>query len=266
MGDRIRMGDVRTDGPDGNTTVEAQPTTSVRGFRISEVFGPVLQGEGALIGVQTDFVRFAGCDYRCSWCDTKGSVLPELIAQSSSVMTAWDILQALIGLSSLAPWVTLSGGNPALFDCEYIIDAIHTRFGKQVAVETQGSVCPSWFKNVELITVSPKPPSSGMMTKFSYPSFMSILQLNCSKTKVVVKIPISSYEDLKWAKTVFVAWHGTGIDFYVQPVRDIAETDIGASRAKQLADLAWLADRVLADPYLCNVRVLPQLHQLIGMR
>ena len=46
-------------------------------IRISEIFGPTVQGEGALIGRPTVFVRTGGCDYRCSWCDTLYAVLPE---------------------------------------------------------------------------------------------------------------------------------------------------------------------------------------------
>ena len=45
--------------------------------RISEIFGPTIQGEGPLIGRPTVFVRTAGCDYRCTWCDTLYAVLPE---------------------------------------------------------------------------------------------------------------------------------------------------------------------------------------------
>jgi 7-carboxy-7-deazaguanine synthase len=39
--------------------------------RISEIFGPTIQGEGPLIGRPSVFVRTAGCDYRCTWCDTQ---------------------------------------------------------------------------------------------------------------------------------------------------------------------------------------------------
>ena len=45
-------------------------------IRISEIFGPTVQGEGALIGKPTVFVRTGGCDFRCSWCDTLHAVLP----------------------------------------------------------------------------------------------------------------------------------------------------------------------------------------------
>ena len=43
-------------------------------IRISEIFGPTIQGEGALIGQPTVFVRTGGCDYRCVWCDTPHAV------------------------------------------------------------------------------------------------------------------------------------------------------------------------------------------------
>ena len=37
---------------------------------VLEIFGPTFQGEGAVIGQKTMFVRTAGCDYSCSWCDS----------------------------------------------------------------------------------------------------------------------------------------------------------------------------------------------------
>ncbi len=43
-------------------------------IRVSEIFGPTIQGEGVLIGLPTVFVRSGGCDYRCSWCDSLHAV------------------------------------------------------------------------------------------------------------------------------------------------------------------------------------------------
>ena len=43
-------------------------------LRVVEIFGPTIQGEGALIGEPTVFVRTGGCDYRCSWCDSLHAV------------------------------------------------------------------------------------------------------------------------------------------------------------------------------------------------
>ena len=36
---------------------------------VLEIFGPTFQGEGRAIGQKTMFVRTAGCDYHCDWCD-----------------------------------------------------------------------------------------------------------------------------------------------------------------------------------------------------
>ncbi|MGB2992770.1 MAG: 7-carboxy-7-deazaguanine synthase QueE, partial [Paenisporosarcina sp.] len=38
---------------------------------VMEIFGPTIQGEGMVIGQKTMFVRTGGCDYSCSWCDSK---------------------------------------------------------------------------------------------------------------------------------------------------------------------------------------------------
>ena len=37
---------------------------------VAEIFGPTVQGEGIDQGAVVTFVRFGGCDFKCSWCDT----------------------------------------------------------------------------------------------------------------------------------------------------------------------------------------------------
>lgn len=39
-------------------------------ININEVFGPTVQGEGPATGKRASFVRFAGCNLACTWCDT----------------------------------------------------------------------------------------------------------------------------------------------------------------------------------------------------
>src|SRR5437870_3230210 len=83
-------------------------------IRISEIFGPTIQGEGPLIGRVTAFVRTAGCDYRCAWCDTLHAVLPEYHEQWR-FMTSEEVLAGVEKLTGNRPMlVSLSGGNPAL--------------------------------------------------------------------------------------------------------------------------------------------------------
>jgi 7-carboxy-7-deazaguanine synthase len=134
-------------------------------FPIIEIFGPTFQGEGSMAGQQTHFVRFGGCDYRCSWCDTMYAVDPDQVKQNARQMTAAAIVQNIEGLSGHPKWITFSGGNPLLFDFLEIVALLHQK-GFYVAAETQGSkfVSRPAVSALDLLILSPKPPSSGMST------------------------------------------------------------------------------------------------------
>lgn len=134
-----------------------------RTIAVSEIFGPTIQGEGALIGKPTVFVRTGGCDYRCSWCDTLYAVLPEHRAEWAR-MEPEAIFQQVRKLSGDRPtMVTISGGNPAIQPLESLIELGHEH-GYTFALETQGSLAKPWFAKLDYLTISPKPPSSGMDT------------------------------------------------------------------------------------------------------
>ncbi len=81
--------------------------TRIRTIPIVEIFGPVIQGEGAMIGVQTHFVRTGGCDYRCSWFDTPYAVLPEEVRANSISMTSAAIVAQLRDWRACAPLACL---------------------------------------------------------------------------------------------------------------------------------------------------------------
>lgn len=52
-------------------------------FPVVELFGPTIQGEGAVAGQFSHFVRFGGCPRRCSWCDSMHAVLPEEVQKNA---------------------------------------------------------------------------------------------------------------------------------------------------------------------------------------
>ena len=127
---------------------------------VLEVFGPTFQGEGRAIGQKTMFVRTAGCDYRCSWCDSAftwdGSEKPDML-------TADEVIARLDALG-MYDYVTISGGNPLLIAAmEDLVVKLKER-GVTLAVETQGSRYQDWLTQIDDVTLSPKPPSSGMKT------------------------------------------------------------------------------------------------------
>ena len=129
-------------------------------LRIAEIFGPTIQGEGALIGEPTVFVRSGGCDYRCNWCDSLHAVDPAFRHgwATMSTGTVWNRIRELSGGRPLT--VSLSGGNPAIQDFGPLI-AQGRAEGYRFACETQGSVVKPWFSALDTLVLSPKPPSSG---------------------------------------------------------------------------------------------------------
>ena len=232
------------------TAISSQSRTWTRTVPIIEIFGPVIQGEGAMIGRQTHFVRTGGCDYRCSWCDTPYAVLPEDVRQHSVRMSPDEIVRRLQSLNPLTPWVTLSGGNPALHQLAPLVIALQGA-GYCVAVETQGSIYRPWLETCDLVTVSPKPPSSGMNPDIDMLSrFVTLPNAN-------LKVVVFDDADFAFARAMHLRYPGT--PFYVQ-----VGNDIGSDTAETLLKkLDWLANRTLADPAMCAAIVLPQLHVLL---
>src|SRR5712664_12490 len=138
---------------------------ATRTIMVSECFGPTVQGEGALIGKPTVFVRTGGCEYRCAWCDSLYAVLPEHKADWLP-MSAEEVFAEVQRLAGYKPMlVTLSGGNPAIQPLGDLIDLGHAS-SYTFTIETQGSVAQSWFAKLDYLTLSPKPPSSKQVTRW----------------------------------------------------------------------------------------------------
>jgi 7-carboxy-7-deazaguanine synthase len=221
-----------------------------RTFPIIEIFGPVIQGEGAMIGHQTHFVRLGGCDFRCAWCDTLYAVLPEEVRANSVSMTAVQIVDRLRELNAETPWVTLSGGNPALHHLDELVDQMNSA-GFCVAVETQGTLYKSWLERCSLVTVSPKPPSSKMEQDLDQlAAFAELPGIN-------FKVVIFDDADLEFARDVHLRY--PEIPFYLQVGNDLANDD----RESLLSRLDWLSQAAMQDKSLSRAIVLPQLHVLM---
>ncbi|EAQ47195.1 radical SAM domain protein [Roseobacter sp. MED193] len=168
-------------------------------LRIAEIFGPTIQGEGALIGEPTVFVRAGGCDFRCNWCDSLHAVDSEY-RHSWAPMTAeavWDRVRQLSGDRPLT--VSLSGGNPAIQDFGPLI-AMGRAAGYRFACETQGSIARPWFADLDTLVLSPKPPSSGEQVDWA--GFDACRKLGSRARQQVMKIVIFDEADYQWAQEV----------------------------------------------------------------
>lgn len=122
----------------------ARPT-----LKISEVF-PSVQGEGIRQGEPTLFIRLAGCDRRCPFCDTKYAWTGGRQFSSEEVLAKVRRLR----LRYPARWVCLTGGEPFMQDLRLLVRLLK-RDHFHVQVETNGTryypLAADW------LTVSPKP-------------------------------------------------------------------------------------------------------------
>jgi 7-carboxy-7-deazaguanine synthase len=230
----------------------------VKPLRIAEIFGPTIQGEGAVVGVPTVFVRAGGCDYRCSWCDSLHAV-DSAYRHEWTPMTPdqiWAQVEALSGCRPLT--VSLSGGNPAIQDFGPLI-ALGKSKGYDFVMETQGSVARDWFGELDTLILSPKPPSSGEVVEWE--TFADCLK---ARTRKVLKIVIFDEADYTWAREV--ADRFPDLPLYLQPGNhtppppdaEDAEIDMDGIMSRY----EWLIDKALGDRWFTPT-ILPQLHVLI---
>ena len=230
--------------------------------RISEIFGPTIQGEGPLIGRPTVFVRTGGCDYRCSWCDTLYAVLPEY-HDEWVWMTAPQIIARVNELAGGNPvLVSLSGGNPALQPLHPLI-ALGRRKGHSFALETQGSVAQPWFAELDWLILSPKPPSSSMATDWD--AFDACLRAAKGRPSCVLKIVVFDEDDYSYAQMVAARYPMLAVYLQVGNPAPLTATGGTLPEDANIDDLLhrfrWLAGRVTADRWFAAT-VLPQLHVL----
>lgn len=239
---------------------EAQPTRggSVLGtISVSEIFGPTVQGEGAVIGKPTVFVRTGGCDYRCRWCDSKFAVLPKY-RDVWQRMSPEEIFASVKELSPKPILVTLSGGNPALQPLGVLI-RLGKAEGYRFAIETQGTVARDWFRDLDYLTLSPKPPSSGMRTDWDKLALCATA--GGPGTQTVMKVVVFDDADYAYAKEVSSRF--PDLPMYLQVGNDCLPEDGAEPDLRRLLDrYEWLVSKVVADRWN-DATVLPQLHTLV---
>jgi 7-carboxy-7-deazaguanine synthase len=230
---------------------------------VSEIFGPTVQGEGPLIGRPTVFVRTGGCDFRCSWCDTLYAVLPEH-RSGWTPMSAVDILAKVVTLSGGVPLtVSLSGGNPALQPLAPLIRHGRDR-GYAFSAETQGSLPRPWFRELDWLFLSPKPPSSAMTTDLA--ALDECVTLGPSAPRTVVKVTIFDDADYAFARSVAARYPHLAV--YLQAgnpapgrtTEDWARLDADDDGLRRR--YRWLVDKAAADRWF-DVTILPQLHVFV---
>lgn len=127
-------------------------------IRVSEVFGPTIQGEGPHAGRRVWFVRTGLCNLSCSWCDTpytwdetRFDVKADNPLTEPDVVWDWLLARG----ADEGDRVVLSGGEPLMWASQ-LPDYLHPRW--RWHVETNGTRPPPpwWLARIEHTSVSPK--------------------------------------------------------------------------------------------------------------
>lgn len=225
---------------------------------VAEVFGPTIQGEGPAAGMPCHFVRFGGCDYQCSWCDSLHAVLPEHVRKLER-LDVDGIMRKLLALPGLPEIVVLSGGNPALHELGPLVERLQAE-GFYAHVETQGSRWKDWLTACDLVVCSPKPPSSGMVTDWdALERVVRADGLRWKPGQFAFKVVVGDDADYAFAKDVHQRW--PHVPFSVSVLNPDGSGDhfdvLGI-----LARYRALCERVSTDADMNQIRVLPQMHTL----
>jgi len=208
-------------------------------MQVFEIFRSI-QGETTRAGVPMGFVRLAGCDLACAYCDTPAARDPD----AGRRMAVEEVLAAVAAPPLL--WVAVTGGEPLLQAAEVnaLIAALLDR-GRQVLVETGGAHPIDSLDPRAVRIVDVKTPGSGMAGRMLWRN------LDLVRPGDEVKFVLTGRDDYEWAKTI-VARHGLA-----------GRTTVLFGPAAPLLDAASLARWILDDGL--PVRLNLQLHKLLGL-
>ena len=205
-------------------------------IKISEIFYSIL-GESTYQGLPCSFVRVAGCNLNCSYCNT-------LYAQKGGEEYSIEkILSVLLGYPTKL--VEITGGEPLLQDSVHklIQELIKRKY--KVLIETNGSVDIGKLPSEVIVIMDIKCPSSEMHDKINWENIKKL------KDEDEIKFVLQDLNDYLWAKEVIKKYNLSG--------------------KKILLSLVFnkLSPRVLSEWMLkdgLNARLHLQLHKIIGIR
>jgi len=162
------------------------PTTTSPTADLSSALSPTLpivetfhsiQGEGAWAGTNAFFIRLAGCDVGCPWCDTKLSWNPKRHPQR-------EIAELVAAAQAVHPQiVVITGGEPLMHDLTALTQQLKAA-GLQVHLETSGA--HPFSGTFDWVTLSPK--------RFKPPHPSVYPQAN------ELKVVVADEADLTWAE------------------------------------------------------------------
>lgn len=203
-------------------------------LKVNEIYASI-QGESSYTGLPCVFIRLAGCNLRCSWCDTSYAFY------EGSDLTLENIMCQVKKFS--LPLVEITGGEPLMQEDVYpLMNALLDK-GYQVMLETGGAISINKVPEKVIKIIDIKCPGSGEEKK----NHLENLKLLAPHDEV--KFVLIDRADYEWSRDLLQKCNlPSSVQVLFSPVYDKLE----------LKDLSeWiLSDRL-------PVRLQTQLHKII---
>jgi 7-carboxy-7-deazaguanine synthase len=252
-----------------------------------EVFSAI-QGEGINVGTRQLFIRFSGCDLRCSYCDSAHTWHPKQSCEIETEpgMRLFEIVDNPVTESQLLAWVKrldqphvhdsigLTGGEPLLqggFLREFLPKLTQVS-DLPIYLETGGhhdQALDNLLPLIDLIGMDIKLPSvSGEEHWEAHQRFL--IKTHSSGTNIFCKLIVSNQttpEDLERAAALIESVD-QAIACFLQPMTPIGiiSTPSGSALSDAPDPAQVLKWQVLMKQKLKDVRVIPQTHKMIGQK
>ncbi|MBB6715635.1 putative 7-carboxy-7-deazaguanine synthase QueE [Clostridium gasigenes] len=211
-------------------------------FKVVEKFVSI-NGEGRLCGQLAIFIRFAGCNLNCSYCDTTWANEKNVSYDSMSSMDIYEYIK-----STKVKNITLTGGEPLLQNgILELLEVLSKDTELSVEIETNGSVLINKFcniKNPPSFTMDYKLPSSNMEDKMDLANFEYLTKND------TVKFVCGSLDDLSKSKYIIDKYNLIDkASVYISPV-------FGKINISDMVDF-------MKDNNMNNVNLQIQIHKII---
>ena len=168
-------------------------------MKISEIFTSI-QGESTYSGLPCTFIRVAGCNLRCRYCDTAYALEEGEELALDKILN--KVREAGISL------VELTGGEPLLQEECYLLIKSLLEEGYNVLLETNGSVSLEKVDRRVVKIMDIKCPSSGMSRH------MDFSNIGYLGKKDETKFVISDREDFDWARKIIERYFSSNFESY----------------------------------------------------
>jgi 7-carboxy-7-deazaguanine synthase len=194
---------------------------------VSEVFGPVWQGEGPHAGRRCWFVRLGKCNLTCEWCDSAFTWDANRYDLTFAHLTTEEIATQVKG----ANLVVLSGGEPLLHQTSPALFNL-LQLAREWHVETNGTIPPNGLMvaRVHHWTVSPKLNTRDPEKRRIKPRALRTFADLAGEGRAIFKFVVSSTADVDRAADLAAAYNLAADVVWVMPEGVTADRVIAGAR------------------------------------